>query len=293
MLSEGLKGRGYPLAGTLGELLSLAWVAVALAVFVPLWGIYGAAVALASSYVVSLVMLVVLAGAARRAGVGQPVAFLASSRPDRGGREGPAPGRGRLPGHGPPRQRLVGWSACGISSSHRGPGAAVDRLAQGCGIDEAREGPPFEPENIDRPGVPSGHRTATSRAVGAVNALRRHPPLVAGAAAARRRGGVRRSYAEHITQGARRSARSTHLQPRYSQPIEPEVETQGNRATVEIVRPSRRLRFVATRRAWSRITDFPVAFFLVARAPGGSFAPTRSAATCAGQRNRRRLATQD
>ena len=61
MLSEGLKGRGYPLAGTLGELLSLAWIAVALAVFVPLWGIYGAAVALASSYVVSLVLLVVLA----------------------------------------------------------------------------------------------------------------------------------------------------------------------------------------------------------------------------------------
>lgn len=62
VLSEGLKGRGYPLAGTLGELLALAWVAVALAVFVPLWGIYGAAAALASSYVVSLVMLVGLAG---------------------------------------------------------------------------------------------------------------------------------------------------------------------------------------------------------------------------------------
>jgi O-antigen/teichoic acid export membrane protein len=61
VLSEGLKGRGYPLAGTLGELLSLAWVALALALFVPLWGIYGAAVSLASSYVVSLVLLVVLA----------------------------------------------------------------------------------------------------------------------------------------------------------------------------------------------------------------------------------------
>jgi O-antigen/teichoic acid export membrane protein len=61
VLSEGLKGRGYPLAGTLGELFSLAWAAVALAVFVPLWGIYGAAVALSSSYVVSLVLLVALA----------------------------------------------------------------------------------------------------------------------------------------------------------------------------------------------------------------------------------------
>jgi O-antigen/teichoic acid export membrane protein len=62
VLSEGLKGRGHPLAGTLGELLSLAWVAVALAVFVPLWGMYGAAVALASSYVVSLLLLVAIAG---------------------------------------------------------------------------------------------------------------------------------------------------------------------------------------------------------------------------------------
>jgi antigen flippase len=61
ILSEGLKGRGYPLAGTIGELFSLAWVAVALAIFVPLWGIYGAAVALSSSYVVSLGLLVALA----------------------------------------------------------------------------------------------------------------------------------------------------------------------------------------------------------------------------------------
>ncbi len=61
VLSEGLKGRGYPLTGTLGELLSLAWVAVALAVFVPLWGINGAAAALSSSYLVSLLLLLVLA----------------------------------------------------------------------------------------------------------------------------------------------------------------------------------------------------------------------------------------
>ncbi len=61
VLSEGLKGRGYPLAGTMGELVSLAWVALALALFVPLWGIYGAAVALTSSYVVSMLVLVVIA----------------------------------------------------------------------------------------------------------------------------------------------------------------------------------------------------------------------------------------
>ncbi len=61
VLSEGLKGRGYPLAGTIGELFSLAWIAIALAVFVPLWGIYGAAVALTSSYVVSMLLLLVIA----------------------------------------------------------------------------------------------------------------------------------------------------------------------------------------------------------------------------------------
>jgi O-antigen/teichoic acid export membrane protein len=61
VLSEGLKGRGYPLAGTLGEILALGWVAAALAVFVPLWGIYGAAVALSSSYVLSMLLLLVLA----------------------------------------------------------------------------------------------------------------------------------------------------------------------------------------------------------------------------------------
>jgi O-antigen/teichoic acid export membrane protein len=61
VLSEGLKGRGYPLAGTVGELVSLAWIAVALAVFVPLWGIIGAAIALTSSYVVSMLLLLVIA----------------------------------------------------------------------------------------------------------------------------------------------------------------------------------------------------------------------------------------
>lgn len=61
VLSEGMKGRGYPLAGTVGELVSLGWIAVALALFVPLWGIYGAAVALTSSYVVSMLLLVVIA----------------------------------------------------------------------------------------------------------------------------------------------------------------------------------------------------------------------------------------
>jgi O-antigen/teichoic acid export membrane protein len=103
VLSEGLKGRGYPLAGTLGELLALAWVAVALAVSVPLWGIYGAAVSLASSYGVSLALLVVVAArhgeleSARRSLVSLPrdliTAARRSRRPEVGFQESDRPAR--------------------------------------------------------------------------------------------------------------------------------------------------------------------------------------------------------
>lgn len=72
ILSDGLKGRGYPAAGTLAEIAALLWLAPALGAMVPLWGAPGAAVALSSSYVVSLVALLVLAarrGEARLAAV--------------------------------------------------------------------------------------------------------------------------------------------------------------------------------------------------------------------------------
>jgi O-antigen/teichoic acid export membrane protein len=90
VLSEGLKGRGYPLAGTLGEILALAWVAAALAVFVPLWGIYGAAVALSSSYVLSMALLLVLTarhGELESAGtalVGLPRQLIRAAKQSRG-----------------------------------------------------------------------------------------------------------------------------------------------------------------------------------------------------------------
>jgi O-antigen/teichoic acid export membrane protein len=72
VLSDGLKGRGYPAAGTLAEVAAGLWLALALGAMVPLWGAQGAAIALSSSYVVSLVALLILAarrGEARLAAV--------------------------------------------------------------------------------------------------------------------------------------------------------------------------------------------------------------------------------
>jgi O-antigen/teichoic acid export membrane protein len=104
VLSEGLKGRGHPLAGTLGELLSLAWVAVALAVFVPLWGIYGAAAALASSYVVSMILLLVIAARhGELESAGRSLVSLPSDLIGAVARRSAAPIKGGLPDDRPAR----------------------------------------------------------------------------------------------------------------------------------------------------------------------------------------------
>ncbi len=131
VLSEGLKGRGYPLAGTLGEILSLAWAAVALAVFVPLWGIYGAAVALSSSYVVSLLLLLVLAArhgeleSAGRSLLALPRQLIRAAKRSR------SPGRGRAPRGRPPRAGVLMGATCDASCSHRRSRAAVGRVVSG------------------------------------------------------------------------------------------------------------------------------------------------------------------
>ena len=186
VLSEGLKGRGYPLAGTIGELLSLAWVAVALAVFVPLWGIYGAAVALSSSYVVSLLVLAGPRRSTRRAGVGRPLAPVLASQLDPGRETIRSPRRGRAPGDRPPGPRVLGWAACELSR----PAAVLTLLvasSQGCERDGNRDGPPFEPGNIEN------RRSllitdSDIEEAGPVDAIRRRPSLVE-SAPARRRGG--------------------------------------------------------------------------------------------------------
>jgi O-antigen/teichoic acid export membrane protein len=61
IISDGMRGRGYAAAGTVAEVASWFWLALALAILVPLWGVNGVAAAVSGSYVVSLAVLLLLA----------------------------------------------------------------------------------------------------------------------------------------------------------------------------------------------------------------------------------------
>ena len=63
VLSDAMKGRGHPTAGTLAEVATWLWLAPALAVAVPMWGVNGVALSLSTSYVVSFSVLLALAAA--------------------------------------------------------------------------------------------------------------------------------------------------------------------------------------------------------------------------------------
>jgi O-antigen/teichoic acid export membrane protein len=63
ILSDGMRGRGYAAAGTVAEVAAWFWLAPALAVLVPIWGVNGVAVALSGSYALSLATLLLLAAA--------------------------------------------------------------------------------------------------------------------------------------------------------------------------------------------------------------------------------------
>ena len=130
-------------------------------------------------------------------------------------------------------------------------------------MDQSREGPPFEPGNIDDPQSllitnSDIEGAGTSTPYGAV--LRWWQALQLGDVK-----GVQRSYARHIS--SREAAREIDgFQPRFSQPIDPEVDTQGNRATMDvIVRTAIPLHPTPS---VVRVVDFPARFELLRNAAG-------------------------
>jgi hypothetical protein len=103
--------------------------------------------------------------------------------------------------------------------------------SQGCGTDKSRDGPPFEPADIQSPQSllitnSDIEGAGASTPYGAV--LRWWQALQLGDVER-----VKRSYAGPIS--SREATREIDgLQPRFSQPIKPQVRTRGNLAAVEV-----------------------------------------------------------
>jgi hypothetical protein len=103
-------------------------------------------------------------------------------------------------------------------------------FSQGCGTDENRDGPPFEPGNITSPQsllITNGdiEEAGASTPYGAV--LRWWQALQLGDVK-----GVQRGYARQIS--SREAAREIDgFQPRFSQPIDPQVRVDGKLASLE------------------------------------------------------------
>ena len=135
--------------------------------------------------------------------------------------------------------------------------------SQGCGTDQGRDGPPFEPGDITGPQsllITNGdiEGAGASTPYGAV--LRWWQALQLGDVK-----GVQRSYARHIS--SREAAREIDgFQPRFSQPINPKVRVDGKLATmdafVRTVSPYHDTANVVS------VRDFRIHFYLVRRAAG-------------------------
>ena len=140
---------------------------------------------------------------------------------------------------------------------------ALVALSQGCGTDEAREGPPFEPANIENP----QSLLLTSSDIEEVG-----PSTPYGAALRWWRAlqladveGVRRSYAVPIS--AREARQQIYgFQPRLSQPIEPKLRAQGNRATLDVI--VRTAIPLPAAPSIYRVVDFPTRFELLRKSAG-------------------------
>jgi hypothetical protein len=133
----------------------------------------------------------------------------------------------------------------------------------GCGMDKSKEGPPFEPDNLDGPRsllITNSDIEAVGASTPYAVVLRWWQALQHGEVRA-----VKRSYAGRMSsREAKREIDRFH--PRFSQPVEPEVQTQGNRATVRTTVRA------ATRSAEApsvvSINDFGATFALVREAGG-------------------------
>lgn len=130
-------------------------------------------------------------------------------------------------------------------------------------MDESREGPPFEPDNIEGP----RSLLITNSDVEGVGSSTPYGAVLSWWQALQRGKveRVKRSYAGRVS---RREAKREidRLPTRFSQPIDGEVQTQGNRATVAtFVRTATRL---ARRRSVVAIADYPTSFSLARRASG-------------------------
>jgi hypothetical protein len=130
-------------------------------------------------------------------------------------------------------------------------------------MDRSREGPPFEPGNIDNP----QSLLITNSDIGGVGpstpygaALRWWRALQLGHVKV-----VKRSYAVRISSmEARRQIYG--FQPRFSQPIDPKVQTQGDRATMDVI--VRTAIPLPAAPSVVRVIDFPARFKLLRNAAG-------------------------
>jgi hypothetical protein len=108
----------------------------------------------------------------------------------------------------------------------------VCTASQGCATNDSTEGPPFESRNIES----KRSLLLTDSDVDAVGAstpygsvLRWWQALQLGDAK-----GVRRSYARPVS-GREARRQIDHFRPRFSQPLDPEVEMRRNRSTVDVL----------------------------------------------------------
>ena len=133
----------------------------------------------------------------------------------------------------------------------------------GCGANGSKEGPPFEPGDIDGPRsllITNSDVEAAGASTPYAGVLRWWQALQRGDVE-----GVQRSFSVRMSNGD--AKREIHrFGPRFSQPIDPEVHTHGNRASV------RTLVRAATRSTEApnvvSVNEFGVVFPLVRKAAG-------------------------